>query len=278
MRLLFENVAQKHFTEKRVQKFKDWIDSANQAKDAYSLDEKANQYDKAEELVTFYTFAPLELRENKKEAVQEILKLANIHEHVEELIDVSFEKQLETPKGYLGWLTREVGTHHVRYVREQRKEHVKRGRRLEANTHVDTVIETKNLLILIEVKFTSDISPQTTYNSIRNQLARTIDVGISEAEKRQKKLVVLLCSPSEFYHKKSRLYYYKLQEYSDFHRVREDICWRDLEEIKEHVLAIAWVPLEKVIEIIYRNFRSQDADGAKKFFKERNLACMHGIS
>ena len=130
-----------------------------------------------------------------------------------------------------------------------RKDRIKRGKPLETNTHVDTVIKTENLLILVEMKFTSDISTQTTFGSNRNQLARTIDVGISKAKKKGKKLVVLLCSPSEFYHKKSRFYYYKMQEYSDFHKIKQDICWRELEEIKECLLSTAWIPLEKVIKI-----------------------------
>jgi hypothetical protein len=164
-----------------------------------------------------------------------------------------------------------VSKHPVRYIREQGKEHTKTGKRLEANTHVDVIIETENLLILVEIKFTSDISAQTTFDSNRNQLARTIDVGISEAKKKGKKLVVLLCSPSEFCHKKSRFYYYKMQEYSDFHKIKQDICWRELEEIKECLLATAWIPLEKVTKITYRNFSFSELEEAKRFFRERNL-------
>lgn len=271
MRLLFENLAEKHFTKERIRKFKDWIENANKARGTNSLDEKANQYDKAEELITFYAFAPIELTENKKDVVQKILRLANVHQPVEGKINLSFERQLRPPKGYLRWLTNEVRKHPVRYIREQGKEHIKTDKRLETNTHVDTAIETDNFLILIEMKFTSDISTQTTFNVNRNQLARIIDVGISEAKKKRKKLIVLLCSPSEFYHKKSRLYYYKIQEYSDFSKIKEDVYWRELKEIKRSVLAIAWVPLERVIEITYGTFDFPELEKAKEFFKERNL-------
>ena len=105
----------------------------------------------------------------------------------------------------------------------------------------------------------------------RNQLARNIDVGISEAKKKDKQLVVLLCTPSEFYNKKSRLYYYKIQEYTDFNKISEDIPWRPLEEIKEYLLKIAWIPLEKIIEIIYQNLNLPELEEAEKFFAERNL-------
>lgn len=272
MRLLFEDLAKEHFTEERIQKFKDWVENANETRNTGSLDERLNQYDKAEELITFYAFAPLELRDDKKEIIQEMLRSANVNEPVGEFVDLGFEKQFKPPRGYLKWLEKEVSKHPVRYIREKGKDHANRGKRLEANTHEDAVIETENLLILVEVKFTSDISPQTTFNSNRNQLARTIDVGISEVKRnKNKKLVVLLCSPSKFYHEKSRLYYYKIQEYSDFNRVKEDIVWRKLGDIEEHLLAVAWVPLERVIEIVYQDFDSSEIEEAKRFFAERNL-------
>lgn len=69
---------------------------------------------------------------------------------------------------------------------------MERGRTLETNTHVDFFVETDSLLILVETKFTSDISGQTTFNPNRNQLARLIDVGISAIQEKSKKLVVLL--------------------------------------------------------------------------------------
>ena len=274
MKLLFENLAEKHFTKGRTRKFKNWIENADKARKTKSLGKKANQYDKAEELITFHAFAPLGLRKDRKEIVQEILRLANVHESVKGKITLSFEKQFRPPKGYLIWLANEVNKHPIRYIREQGKDRIKRGKPLETNTHVDAVIKTENLLILVEMKFTSDISTQTTFGSNRNQLARTIDVGISEAKKKGKKLVVLLCSPSEFYHKKSRFYYYKMQEYSDFHRIEQDICWRELEEIEECLLATTWIPLEKVIKVTYRNFSFSELEEAKRFFKERNLVQM----
>jgi len=274
MRLLFKDFAENHFTEERIQKFKNWIEKANKAREMNSLAKKTNQYDKAEELITFYTFAPLGLREDRNEVVEQILRLASVYERVEEPVNLSFERQFEPPKGYLKWLAKEVKHHPVRYIRKQGKKHVRRGRRLEGNTHVDVVVETKNLLILVEVKFTSDISSDTKFGSNRNQLARTIDVGISEVKKsNHRKLIVLLCSPSEFYDKKSRFYYYKIQEYSDFSKVREDIMWRKLGDIEEHLLAVAWVPLERIIEIAYQDFDFPESKEAKKFFAERNLCC-----
>jgi hypothetical protein len=270
MRILFEDIARDHLSKERIRKYEAWLENASRARKSRSLGSRDNQYDKAEELITFYTFAPLELREDRREAVQQILSLGGIREHVEQPLALAFEKQLEPPKSYLEWLARKPSEHPIRYVREQGSEHAKAGKHLETNTHVDVVLEAKNLLILVEVKFTSDISSQTTFNAHRNQLARTIDAGISRLKKDQR-LVVLLCSPSEFYRKKSRFYYYKLQEYADLSKVKEDIVWRELGEIQKHLKAVAWVPLERVIEIAYKDLDSHNAKEAKSFFAERNL-------
>jgi len=270
--MLFEDIAKtKRFSKERIRKFNAWIENAQEAKKSGSLEPKDNQYDKAEELITFYTFAPLEMREDKKQVVQEILGFCGIGESVEEPLALAFERQLSPPRAYLEWLTREVSKHPIRYVREQGREHAEAGKPLETNTHVDVVLEAKNLLILVEVKFTSDISSQTTFNVHRNQLARTIDAGMSRLKKDQR-LIVLLCSPSEFYRKKSRFYYYKLQEYTDLKKIEDDIGWRELAEIKKHLLSVAWVPLEKAIEAIYRNLDFPQSDEVRAFFRERRLA------
>jgi hypothetical protein len=261
----------KHFTESRIEKFVKWINNANEARAKGLLDSKMNQYDKAEEIITFYTFAPLELRENQKKLIENILILAEVKENVLGSVSLDFESQFKPPTGYLEWLNDEVNQHQIRYIRTLGRDNVKRGRRLEGNTHVDVVVESDNLLILIEVKFTSDIAHEIFFNPNRNQLARTIDVGISAAKKKGKKLVVLLCTPSEFYNKKSRLYYYKIQEYGDFNKMSEDIPWRPLKEIKEQLLKVAWIPLEEVIEIIYKNLNSPEIGQAKEFFAERKL-------
>lgn len=199
------------------------------------------------------------------------MKLANIHEQVDGDVKLGFEIHFKPPVGYLKWLSNLVSGHPVNYIRKQGMEHVERGRRLEANTHVDAVIESDNLLILVEVKFTSDISHDVTFNPIRNQLVRNIDVGLEEAKKKGKHLIVLLCTPAELYHKKSRFYYYKIQEYTDINKISEDLECRPIEEIRKHLLKVAWIPLEKVIEVIYQNLSSPEIQQAKEFFAERKL-------
>lgn len=270
MKLLFEDLAKKQFTSARVQKLKNWVEHADSARKSGNLNEFANQYDKAEELMTFYAFAPLAIRNDRANTLNELLSVIKVCEAVKGEVSIAFEQQLRPPKGYLEWLSTRISEHPVRYIREQERIHSEKGKPLETNTHVDVVLEAKNLLILVEVKFTSDISSQTTFNLHRNQLARTIDAGISRLKKDQE-LVVLLCSPSEFYRKKSRFYYYKLQEYTDFKNITYDIGWRELAEIKNCLLTVVWVPLEKVIELIYRNLDIPQLDEAMIFFRERRL-------
>jgi hypothetical protein len=103
-------------------------------------------------------------------------------------------------------------------------------------------------------------------------MARLIDVGIQEANKKSKKPIVLLCSPSEFFNNKSRMYFYKIQEYSNHAEIKQDIGWREIEEIEKYVLAVKWIPLEESIKILYKDFNHSDKEEAKDFFRERNLA------
>jgi len=272
MRFIFKDIAQKLLTKDRVLKYQTWIEEAEKARKVGSLNEKKNQYDKAEELITFYTFAPLERvpDEVKNKVVQEILNLIGINESVGE-VKLYFERDLPAPDSYLKWLSEEVKHHSIRYIRKG----AETRKRLEGSTQVDAIIETDNLLILIEVKFTSDISPYTKFGLVRNQIARVVDVGISEAQRQQKKLVALLCTPSELFIKRSRLYYYKMQEYSDLSNVKSDIPWHTIDEIRRTLLKTGWISLEEIIKLVYRStgkyFNQTDIKEVEQFFKERML-------
>ena len=47
-------------------KYRTWVTNANKARAKGLTDSKLNQYDKTEELITFYTFAPFALLELRK--------------------------------------------------------------------------------------------------------------------------------------------------------------------------------------------------------------------
>ena len=81
----------------------------------------------------------------------------------------------------------EVKNHPVKYIREQAIKH-EPNQRLESNSHIDAFIETDKLLVFFELKFTSDIAYETTFNPSRNQLARIADVAIrSQVNKKENK-------------------------------------------------------------------------------------------
>ena len=69
MRLLFKEAIQNRFNppDERFKKLRAWVENANLARDPTNpnLKAKLNQCDKAEELITFYTFAPLVLSLNR---------------------------------------------------------------------------------------------------------------------------------------------------------------------------------------------------------------------
>lgn len=276
-KLLFEEAIEKCFTplEARLQKLKTWIEQATNARNSGNLEPYQNQYDKAEELITFYTFAPLALSANRVGLTNRILGLAGISAFEEEVVDIALERQYRPPTDYLRWLRNEVKNHPIRYIREQATKRAL-NQPLESRTHVDVFIETDKLLIFFEIKNTSDISHSTTFNPCRNQLARLIDVGLEVNEHNGKEVLVILSTPRRFFESKSRLYYYKIKEYTDPEMIKEDIEWRSLSTIRDNVLAVRWIALEDLIDVLYRDFEHKDKEEALEFFKERNLILNEG--
>jgi hypothetical protein len=274
MKLLFEEAAHKCYqpAPARIGKLKDWIKEAEAARAKDNLEPKSNQYDKAEELITYYTFAPLFLSPNAVGLTNRILRIANVSPHEEGVSTKGLERQFPSPEGYTEWLKKRLDKHPVGYIRKQSQLHIKNSQRLEAPTHVDAFIETDKLLILFEIKFTSDISYDTTFNPTRNQLARLIDVGLEATKLNRKQVLVILSTPAEFYENRSRLYYYKIQEYTDPLKIKEDIGWRTVSEIKDSLLGVRWVDLKELISVLYTDFNHKDTQEAMEFFKERNLA------
>ncbi len=273
MKLLFEEAARICFkpSDNRIKKLEAWVARANSARETNNLEAYPNQYDKAEELITFYTFAPLVLSLNKVGLVNRILGLAGISAYEENVSSVGLERQYRAPEEYLLWLKDNVKTHPIRYIRKIAERHEPK-KPLESKTHVDAFIETDKLLILFEVKFTSDIAYSTTFNPARNQLARLIDVGLEWNKHNGKEVLVILSSPHSLYENKSRFYCCKVHEYSDPLVIQKDLPWRTVTEIRDNILAAKWIALEKLIGLLYENFVHPDKEQAIAFFKERNLA------
>lgn len=274
MKLLFEEIASRCFkpSERRIKKLKKWIIESESAREKGILEARPNQYDKAEELITFYTFAPFFLNSNQASLINRILKYSGIVASVDIVVSASLERLIPPPIGYLSWIQGQVKDHPIKYIREQAITRKNENKLLEGSTHADAYIETEELLILFEMKFTSDISYCTTFNPFRNQLARLIDVGLEVAKSKEKRLVVFFSAPSSLYESKSRLYLYKIKEYSDPLMIERDIAWRPFDHIKNYFLAVKWIALEELIDLLYNNFNHPDKEAALKFFKERNFA------
>ena len=272
MRLLFKEAIQTCFDppDERSQKLTDWVENAKTARENKNPNKRLNQYDKAEELITFYTFAPLVLSLNRVGLTNRLLSLAKVNSHEESVEEVVLEKQFSPPKEYLQWLRKQCENHPIKYVREQASLH-KENQRLEGKTHADAFIRTDKLLIFFEIKFTSDISYETTFNPVRNQLARLVDVGLEASREAGKEALVILLTPKKLFEGRSRLYYYKVKEYEDATFIHRDLPWRSISEIRDNLLKVAWIPLEDLIEVLYRDFKHDDSEDAKSFFKERNL-------
>ena len=141
MRLLYKEAIQTCFNppDDRLKKLNTWVENSNSARDTPNLEAYPNQYDKAEEFITFYTFAPLVLSLNRVGLVNRILSLAKVSAYEENVVDVALERQYNPPKGYLKWIKEDVKTHPVKYIREQAIKH-EPNQRLESNTHVDAFI------------------------------------------------------------------------------------------------------------------------------------------
>jgi hypothetical protein len=86
-----------------------------------------------------------------------------------------------------------------------------------------------------------------------------------------KEVAVILSTPRRIFEKRSRLYYYKVREYTDPMKIKEDIEWRNLSTITDNLLAVRWIALEDIIDVLYKNFEHDDKKEALEFFKERNL-------
>lgn len=132
-----------------------------------------------------------------------------------------FETNLPSPALYKSWLrTNLKARQFIPYIVESDN-----GRKnLEGPTNVDALIinKTNGFAVLIEAKVLSDISYQITYDVMRNQIARNVDVMLEANpnlcpplnERDPDKSLFLLLTPRLFKENPlSRLYGYKFNEY-----------------------------------------------------------------
>lgn len=143
-----------------------------------------------------------------------------------------FETKLPSPKSYKAWLKENLlQRQFIPYILDSAKD----KKNLEGPTTFDAIlINPKNgFTVLIEAKVLSDISCDITYDTMRNQMARNIDVMLEKNEelceplnKREpEKSLYLLITPKLFKdNPSSRFYGYKFNEYKS----NPDSIGRDL--------------------------------------------------
>jgi len=135
---------------------------------------------------------------------------------------------------------------------------------LEGSTQVDALIlnPDNGFNVLIEAKVLSDISIGVTYDLVRNQITRNIDVMLESNErlcvpldKRDpNKSLFLLVTPKLFKdNPTSRLYGYKIREYQDRNKgvdaLKRDLPHRTKEELKNIPSRIGWLTWEDFKEV-----------------------------
>ncbi|MBN2437718.1 MAG: hypothetical protein JXL20_03870 [Deltaproteobacteria bacterium] len=168
-----------------------------------------------------------------------------------------FESNLPSPKTYRKWLQENLEHRHL-IPNVLKSNNGKKN--LEGPTNVDALLlnETNGFAMIVEAKVLSDISCQITYDVMRNQIARNVDVmleknpGLCPPLNRRDpdKSLFMLLTPRVFQkNPESRFYGYKFQKYreqpnslandlphrldSDWNNISERLGWLTWEDFRE---------------------------------------------
>jgi len=138
-------------------------------------------------------------------------------------LSLFFEANLPSPRSYKEWLSENIAkSQFIPYVLASA--HNKRN--LEGATNVDAILLNpgNGFAVIVEAKVLSDISYQITYDVMRNQIARSIDVMLEKNDtlcdpldkRNPEKALFLLITPKLFKDNPTgRLYGYKFNEYKN---------------------------------------------------------------
>lgn len=268
------------------------IDRVNRSigKEGSSTREKLQFY-KDETILTLYTFVSIDKIDRTpfgKDIWKDILAKAFRHqETVDELkalLKCKSKMALEAPlppteeikSKIVRWVL--YNPHPVKYIRDRFQ-----GSRIEDPTMADVVLTFQDseaskprAVVYFECKFMSDISPETTYNYARNQIARIIDVGWSHYGNG---FYFVLVTPGIFKNGKTRFYGYKMADYQggDLEALRRDLLLgadltdKDLKTISRR---IGWLSWEDLVEKIF-GFENSSTEipfkELKEFYADRGL-------
>jgi hypothetical protein len=192
-------------------------------------------------------------------------KLSSWKECLEGEIFLFFEPNIPSTEEYLRWLKENASKQNfIPYILEKARN--KKGEYrsdLEGATNVDAIlINAKNgFAVFIEAKVLSDISYQISYDSMRNQIIRNLDV-MSSANKSLKEplnrrepdnTLFLLLTPKLFKdNPRSRLYGYTYWEYkNNYDSIGKDLPHRKLDSLTCEKISkrIGWITWEQLRDI-----------------------------
>ena len=138
-----------------------------------------------------------------------------------------FEVNLPSPPGYNRWLAERLDQQQiVPYVldagRQRGTDEIRTG--LEGSTRVDAVLlnAENGFAVLFEAKVLSDVSCQISFDTMRNQIARNVDVMLERNDRlaeplslrQPERTLFALLTPEVFYQNpQSRLYGWLMKEY-----------------------------------------------------------------
>jgi len=187
-----------------------------------------------------------------------IAEIDSWEECFEGLLDLFFEPNLPSPAPYKEWLFLNCKKRHlIPYILDS----AYGKKNLEGPTNVDAMLlnAPNGFAVVIEAKVLSDISYQITYDVIRNQIARNIDVMLENnpelceplKHRDPEKTLFLLVTPRIFKNNPTtRLYGYKFNEYkNDPSCLGRDLPHRtgcDLESISRRLGWLTWEDFKDV--------------------------------
>lgn len=175
-------------------------------------------------------------------------------------LQLYFEVALPSPESYKVWLAKSLPSRHfIPYVLDaaRHKSGMKNRLDLEGATHVDALLinPDKRFAILFEAKVLSDISCHITYDVMRNQLIRNIDVMLEDNKEMPVPLssrlpahtLFVLLTPQMFRDNPSSRYYGLLyNEYKkDPQAIKRDLPHRADQDLSQIGRRIGWLTWEQ---------------------------------
>ena len=180
-------------------------------------------------------------------------------ECLEGRLHLYFETNLPSPLGYKRWLGEHLDQRQiVPYVLDAgyRSGSDEVRKRLEGPTHVDAILlnADNGFAVLFEAKVLSDVSYQISFDTMRNQIARNVDVMLEQNRdlpeplslRQPERTLFVLLTPEVFCeHPHSRLYGWLMKEYrSNPAALAKDIPHRKSVEWPAVVSRIGWLTWE----------------------------------